>query len=310
MRQVPLHVRSASTAQIILGSSCAEVKVVRPSDVAADDEREFFVTAWCADPRFIPMEEVLFVPEPRVMARWLLPRCLRAFATWSGYGWWRTKTGPPPASPPGPGDDDTCHGGDGSQVGSEGPPRGSSKDDRSAHRDSEDDDSLDSNYNNFHPGFDCQRCNEASTFVLVGAVRCPVRGGTVTGKRPAARREMPDVPSGHRAEGSAASSTPATPHRHVNKPLSLRLQGPEIHSTTRSTAQVRSRSPNHSFAPSPSPMWCPEPQPEQGLVGHFLNKAPMLLQAGRSLQSPPVPVWEAGGTNVPRTNWHLGQALR
>jgi len=56
MRRVPLHARNVATAQTILGPSCAEVVVVRPSDVPDDDEREFFVTAWCADPRFIPDE--------------------------------------------------------------------------------------------------------------------------------------------------------------------------------------------------------------------------------------------------------------
>lgn len=78
MTRVPLHARSAAMAQVILGPACAEVDVVRPDDVPDDDDREFFVTAWCVDPRFINDEEVLFIPEPRVLssaeaARTVLP---------------------------------------------------------------------------------------------------------------------------------------------------------------------------------------------------------------------------------------------
>ncbi|CAD6257103.1 unnamed protein product [Miscanthus lutarioriparius] len=61
MRRVPLHARNAATAQAILGPACAEVDVVRPSDVPADDDREFFVTAWCTHPRFIHDEQVVFI---------------------------------------------------------------------------------------------------------------------------------------------------------------------------------------------------------------------------------------------------------
>lgn len=105
MRRIPPHVRSAETAQIILGPSCAEVDVVHPSDVPGDDGREFFVTAWCANPQFIPDEEVLFVPEPRLMTpevaastvltglRYLVRIRLVAFQDWSS----------PPASPVGHG---------------------------------------------------------------------------------------------------------------------------------------------------------------------------------------------------------------
>lgn len=64
MRRVPLHVRTAETVQIILGPACAEVDMVRPSDVPKDDDREFFVTAWCIDPSFIPDEQVVFILEP------------------------------------------------------------------------------------------------------------------------------------------------------------------------------------------------------------------------------------------------------
>lgn len=37
MRRVPLHARNASTVQTILGPACADVKVVLPRDMPADD---------------------------------------------------------------------------------------------------------------------------------------------------------------------------------------------------------------------------------------------------------------------------------
>jgi hypothetical protein len=64
MRRVPLHAQNASTAQTILGPACADVDVVQPSDVPADDDREFFVAAWCLHPRFILDEKIIFIPEP------------------------------------------------------------------------------------------------------------------------------------------------------------------------------------------------------------------------------------------------------
>lgn len=68
---------------------------MRPDDVPADDDRELFVTAWCMDPRFINEQEVLFIPEPRVLSpeeavgavlpglRYLVRRWLIAFQDWS-----------------------------------------------------------------------------------------------------------------------------------------------------------------------------------------------------------------------------------
>lgn len=56
MRRIPLHARNTNTVQIILGPACAEVDVVWLSDVLTDDDREFFITAWCMHPWFIPDE--------------------------------------------------------------------------------------------------------------------------------------------------------------------------------------------------------------------------------------------------------------
>ena len=66
MRRVPLHAQNASTTQTILGPACVDIDVVRPSDDPADDDREFFVTTWCMHPRFIPDEQIVFIPKPRI----------------------------------------------------------------------------------------------------------------------------------------------------------------------------------------------------------------------------------------------------
>lgn len=52
----------------ILGPACAEVEVVHPTDVPDDDDREFFIMAWCADSWFILYQHVLFIPEPRILS--------------------------------------------------------------------------------------------------------------------------------------------------------------------------------------------------------------------------------------------------
>lgn len=40
---------------------------MRPSDVPPDDARELFATAWCLHPHFIPDEQVIFIPELRIL---------------------------------------------------------------------------------------------------------------------------------------------------------------------------------------------------------------------------------------------------
>ena len=194
MRRAPLHARNATTAQTILGHACAEVDVVRPSDVPADDDREFFVTAWCLHPRFIPDEQVVFIPEPRILSpveatltvlpglRYLVRLRLVAFQDWNA----------PPASPAddghgggdadeddGPSDGNFHHG---VHDGCGGPPRGPTpEDDYSGGRDSDDDGSADNNFNRYHPRIDHRCCGRSSpscptalarTSVLVGMVCC------------------------------------------------------------------------------------------------------------------------------------------
>lgn len=68
LRRIPLHARSAATAQTILGPACVEVEVVLPIDIPDDDDHELFVMAWCMHPRFIPDEQVVFIPEPRLIS--------------------------------------------------------------------------------------------------------------------------------------------------------------------------------------------------------------------------------------------------
>jgi hypothetical protein len=66
MQGVPLHARNKSVAQAILGTACANVELPTPDAVPANDEREFFVAAWCRHPTLVPEEKEIFVPEPGV----------------------------------------------------------------------------------------------------------------------------------------------------------------------------------------------------------------------------------------------------
>lgn len=61
---VPLHAHSTSTAQTVLSPSCCNLELAQLRDVNDDDDREFFLTAWCFHPRFIHHERVIFIPEP------------------------------------------------------------------------------------------------------------------------------------------------------------------------------------------------------------------------------------------------------
>jgi hypothetical protein len=208
MRRVPLHARDAGTAQTILGPACAEVNVVHPADVPEDDDRELFVTAWCMHPRLIPDEQVIFIPEPRLISpaeaavsvlpgmRYLVRLRLLAIQDWS------TPLASPGGGGGGDGNDD---GGDGGDPGDHGGPP-TPEEDLSGRRDSDaDDDSADSNCNRFHPGFDRCRCAGSPPLphsVQIGAVSCPLvpgRSGPMHVTRGAcligAPRGIPDVAS-------------------------------------------------------------------------------------------------------------------
>jgi hypothetical protein len=53
LKGLPVHTWSTDTVERILGSSCAQVIEVAQT-VAREDLREYFVTAWCIHPMFIP----------------------------------------------------------------------------------------------------------------------------------------------------------------------------------------------------------------------------------------------------------------
>ncbi|CAD6336234.1 unnamed protein product [Miscanthus lutarioriparius] len=64
MKGIPSHARSTATAQDILGSSSAKVDIANFDALAdPDDERELFVAAWCAHPDLVPDEMIMAVPE-------------------------------------------------------------------------------------------------------------------------------------------------------------------------------------------------------------------------------------------------------
>lgn len=66
MSRLPLHARSEAVAQVIVGPSYAKVEATQLRDVPVEDDREFFVTAWCWHPNFILDKHVIFIPEPSV----------------------------------------------------------------------------------------------------------------------------------------------------------------------------------------------------------------------------------------------------
>lgn len=123
----------------------------------ASDDQEFFVSAWCFDPRFIPDENIIFIPEPRVrntvegaLEELLGLRYL--FQDWT----------PAPPSPdyggPGPEDNDDIGTPDSNinryDPGLDDRPRGSPTDgDDGPSEDGSG--SGDNNHSRFHPGFDC-----------------------------------------------------------------------------------------------------------------------------------------------------------
>jgi hypothetical protein len=53
-------------AQSKLGTACAHLELAPIEASPQVDDREFFVATWCLDPRLIPEEKTIFVPEPNV----------------------------------------------------------------------------------------------------------------------------------------------------------------------------------------------------------------------------------------------------
>jgi hypothetical protein len=65
MKGIPSHAHSSEVAQTILGSTGAKAEVANPDALLdPNDERELFVSTWCAHPDLVPDEIIMAVPEP------------------------------------------------------------------------------------------------------------------------------------------------------------------------------------------------------------------------------------------------------
>lgn len=67
LSRVPLHARSVEVAQAVLSPACAQVEETELRDIDDDDDREYFVTAWCKHPAFIADRNLIFIPEPNAI---------------------------------------------------------------------------------------------------------------------------------------------------------------------------------------------------------------------------------------------------
>lgn len=181
LARVPLHARNAAVAQTVLGRSCAEVQLSNLRDIPDDDDREFFVSAWCWHPSAVPTEQTIYIPEPHV------PYIPDAEQTMLPGLWYAVRVrlvayqdfSTPPGSPaggdgPGGGPEDGGDGEDGHGAAEDpsGGPGGDVEDWPTPRRDSEDD-SGDSNFNGYHPGGCLRRSGSCDPALLVGRVSCP-----------------------------------------------------------------------------------------------------------------------------------------
>jgi hypothetical protein len=53
----------------MLGTTCAHLEIAPLGIAPEDDDCELFVAAWCLDPKLIPEEKTIFIPEPRPLVR-------------------------------------------------------------------------------------------------------------------------------------------------------------------------------------------------------------------------------------------------
>ncbi|CAL4976689.1 unnamed protein product [Urochloa decumbens] len=63
LKGVPAHAPRISSAQIALGFACSGL-IEAPPELAGDSKRSFFVAAWCIHPDLIPVEKLMYIPEP------------------------------------------------------------------------------------------------------------------------------------------------------------------------------------------------------------------------------------------------------
>ncbi|CAL5091646.1 unnamed protein product [Urochloa decumbens] len=63
IKGIPAHARNMNTAQIVLNSACSNLEEVPPT-MAGDNKRSIFMAAWCIHPDLIPVEKLVYIPEP------------------------------------------------------------------------------------------------------------------------------------------------------------------------------------------------------------------------------------------------------
>jgi len=258
LRHVPAHARDVATAQAILGRCCAEVQLSNLRDRTTEDDREFFVQAWCWHPSFIEPEKIVFIPEPGGTAEPDLRRGMQHLVKLRLVA--HRQLGAPSTPPPNDDDDESDQGDDNDDD------QGDDNDDDlpandggdfdycpTPRRDS-DGDSLDSDPRN---GRYIPYCDYPSEFaadvtrkIIVGGIACPVQPGGRQWSSPSSSAATLEVSFG-RAPSSARHS--------YRRPLCFDSPSQEV------------------FREAPSP----------GLVARFINAAPHRLQAGNDVTTPP-----------------------
>ena len=273
LSRVPLHARNLEVAQVVLGPACADIQTTPIWDRPEDDDREFFVVAWCWHPSFIPLERLIFIPEPLQQAgrvggeqalrglRYLVRVRVVAYQDWST----------PPGSPAIQNDGNNPDDEEGDEGEGDAAPDGDIVDDQV--QDGQDDywptprrdssGSPDSNYNNYHPTgehppSDSSSLSAECPCVQVGEISCKL-GGT--------------------AKAPGEPWIPASTHLEVG---TLRHQHPCTPSVTRPLRTL--------IGKTPSP-WVPRETSagKLGLVGRCLVNDPPLLQGGGCSQPSSTP---------------------
>lgn len=149
----------------VLGRACAEIEPSDLGDVPAEDDREFFVSAWCWHPSFINDEYLIFLSEAH------LPLHANAASLPGLWYWVRVRlvafqdhTPPLPPPPPEDDEDDDGSGGEDGDNGS-GDVCDGDRDEGWPTPQREGDGSPNSNCNNFHPtsGWGCRHSLAASS---------------------------------------------------------------------------------------------------------------------------------------------------
>jgi len=299
--RLPLHARNTSVVQSILGSCCSNIELTHTRDAPVDDDREFFVIAWCWHPNLIEREKVIFISEPRLpgvaaeerMAepglRYLVRVRLVAYQDWS------TPPGSPNNRSGDAGNNDDSHSeDDNGSADDDGEPTHPHDDvDYPFRRDCDSGDSGDSNYNGVDPGMD--RCGDGELPSLqVGQLYCPLSSEHARGpRRFDARKTDPVIPTEHCSAdrhplgGSrrldvdvsvySSSGPGGTPGDWPRWPTESAPCTPKIFNHPSRTTDLTSPGLTKARDPKASHV---------GVVGSFLKTAPLLLHAGTCAQQP------------------------